>query len=92
MARQFNSITVEDLINQLKDLPQDAKIGFACNYGDYGRTMQVLPFGEEPELVFVQESAYSQSGFAIDKSREADEVDEEDIDEDDGERVFVIRA
>lgn len=68
--RTYRSLTLAEL----KELVEDAiyehgahtLTGFSCNYGDYSRTMQLLPFTTYMvQLQGVEESAYSQSGFAI---------------------------
>jgi len=78
------ALTVRDLIEELEALNPDAKVVFACDYGDHCHTQQALPVTnvrviEDDE--YLSESAYSQSGMAL---RERDEDDDEDT-EDEGE-------
>ena len=79
-------MTVEDLIDALEEFPKDAKVLFACDYGDISHTEQALPVesaGPIEELrEMLAESAYSHSGMAIEK-REYDLDDEDDEDNDD---------
>lgn len=46
---------VSDLIERLRDFPEDSDVGFAYNYGDHWRTMVVA----EPEEVDEMEVEYS---------------------------------
>jgi hypothetical protein len=64
---KLKSITVAKLIELLQDQDPDAKVVFSTNYGDYSRTEQALPLKGEIEEVFVEPSAYSNSGFAVAK-------------------------
>jgi len=50
-------MTVQELINELKSLPQDHEVHFAYNYGDHWRT-QVAPKVQNAELMLVTHSAY----------------------------------
>lgn len=73
------ALTVEELIQTLQDLPQDAKVLFACDYGDHHHTQQALPVKEVEILEsdkILKESAYSQSGLAVE---DADAEDHEDV-------------
>lgn len=61
-------ITVADLIERLQEMPQDAVILFASDYGDRGHTTQVVPVTEVNEMTDEQcitKTAYSDSGMAI---------------------------
>ena len=73
------ALTVSDLIEQLQEMPEDAIPLFVCDYGDYHHTQQALPVmavAALESLETVVESAYSQSGLAINS---ADEEDEEEV-------------
>lgn len=78
MARKFRSMTLGDLqrlvADAIEDNGTDMLVGFSCNYGDYSKTMQVLPFDENDAEVKEVEgnSGYSQSGFAV-AERDEDE-------------------
>lgn len=62
------ALTVRELIEQLQGMPEDAKVLFVCDYGDYCHTQQALPCGEVLDAVTtasIVESGYSQSGLAL---------------------------
>ncbi len=69
MARTLKSITVDELIERLQDIKAEhggeAMIAFSSNYGDYGKTQQVHVIDGEAEERDIEESGYSQSGFAV---------------------------
>lgn len=62
-----NALTVRDLIVMLEDMPSDAPVLFACDYGDYHHTQQALPIVTAVQLRMgnLSESAYSRSGIAL---------------------------
>jgi len=62
-----NAMTVEDLIAELKQMPPEARVLFACDYGDYSHTQQALPVenAEELDAGSLVKSAYSQSRVAL---------------------------
>ena len=68
------ALTVADLIEELKYMPQDAEVHFTYNYGDHWRT-QVAPGVDMVEMGFVVHSAY----HSMDKVVEPD-MDDEDAD------------
>ena len=85
------ALTVEDLIAELEQYPKDARVVFACDYGDHSHTDQALPIENVEELTgaVLYESGYSQSGLAI---REMDEDDEDSEEpEQEGTPVIVLR-
>ncbi len=62
------NLTVGQLIEALQELPADATVLFACDYGDYSHTMQALPVTDAAEMTeeeYLEESAYSQSRMAV---------------------------
>ena len=66
------TMTVGELRRELADYEDETPVVFACDYGDYHHTTQVLPVGDveehdESELV---KSAYSQSGVALNQNEE----------------------
>lgn len=68
--RDFRSLTLEELReavdSAIEKFGGETLVGFSCNYGDYSRTMQILPFTyDDPVVAGVIESGYSQSGFAL---------------------------
>ena len=75
------ALTVGELIEILQGCPEDARIVFTCDYGDYGHTQQALPVRAVGSLDeqggTLQPSGYSQSGLAISRS---DDEDDEDAD------------
>lgn len=76
-----NAMTVADLIAELEELPQDAKVVFASNYGDITNTTQVTAVDDVCELgpeYYLEETAYSNSGVCVE---ELDENELEEIDE-----------
>lgn len=77
MARTFRSMNLEDLKQAVLDAIDahggETLVGFSCNYGDFAKTMQVLPFDNDGEIKQVERnSGYSQSGFAV-AERDEDE-------------------
>lgn len=71
-----NAMTVADLIAELQCFPDDALVCFACDYGDISHTQQCLPVETADELESdecLAESAYSQSGVAIERVEDEDE-------------------
>ena len=77
-------MTVEELINELKYMPQDAEVHFTYNYGDHWRT-QVAPTVDSVEMGLVKYSDYHR----MDKVVEVD-WDEEDADEVVGKPVVLL--
>ena len=72
MARTLKSITVAELIEELEGQDPEAMVVFASDYGDIGHTRQVHFINGELEPLTLEESAYSDSGWAV-----ADTDDEE---------------
>jgi len=75
-----SAFTVRQLIEELQEIEnQDAPVLFVCNYGDYHKTQQALMPDEvlgEYTTKDIQESAYSQSGYAFTDDGEEREDDE----------------
>jgi hypothetical protein len=63
------AVTVAELRNALDGYPDDARVVFVCDYGDYSHTQQALPVREvttsDEEGTCLAPSAYSQSGLAM---------------------------
>lgn len=81
MARALRTITAEELIAALQDLPPDAIVAFSSNYGDHCRTRQIHSINGDLEELPMYESAYSDSGWAIRK---------EEYENEDDHKVFII--
>lgn len=77
---RFRTVTLRELAAIVDDAArrfgEDTPVAFVCSYGDYNNTQQALPFGRsDVELVRLEESAYSSSGWAIQQG-EGDECPE----------------
>lgn len=75
MARMLKTITVAQLRALLEGENDDALVVFTCDYGDYHHTEQAVGLRGDVEEVLLEESAYSQSGFAV--SKDPDELDDD---------------
>jgi hypothetical protein len=77
------ALTVAELRDELEDQPDDALVLFVCNYGDIGNTQQVLPVTLAEAMYEDQEkivtTPYSQSGIAVEPTREDEQFDGPDI-------------
>ena len=86
MSRTINTITIRELIDILQDYSHDygegTKVAFSSDYGDHCHTQQVLTIEGNVNEEQIYESAYSDSGFAVEK-----EPDEEDGEK---QRVLII--
>tara|TARA_Y100000034_G_scaffold133844_1_gene200604 strand:- start:961 stop:1215 length:255 start_codon:yes stop_codon:yes gene_type:complete len=84
-------MTVSDLIEELQNYDDDTPVVFASDYGDYCHTEQALTLDSIEEVTYndFDESAYSNSGVAVqfDANRTEDDEDD-DIGED---PVLIIR-
>ena len=87
-----HGLTVADLISELEGLPPDAKVVFACDYGDCCHTQQALPVSEaiEVESTYLVESGYSRSGIAL-IDDDPDEDEENEAAETKGEPIIVLK-
>ena len=85
------SYTVRNLLEELETLDPEARVLFACNYGDYHSTQQVLPIAEitEHESDVLHESGYSQSGIAF-TDIDAEPDDAESNDDEDQETFPIV--
>ena len=72
------AITVQELIEELRNMPEDAKVFFTADYGDHCHTDQALPVRslDEHDSSALSDSGYSQSRVEINLARAgaADEV------------------
>jgi hypothetical protein len=86
---RFRSIELDELIEILQEARKDhggeIQVIFGADYGDHGHTTQALDIEGEVEKVSIEQSGYSHSGFAI----VDEEEDEEGLDLDDDEPVFL---
>lgn len=69
----MRTITVAELRDLLDGEDDEALVIFSTSYGDYGRTQQALPIDGEIERRRIEESAYSNSGYALVSRGEWDE-------------------
>lgn len=67
MTRQLRTATKEEIIEALEDLPEGALVAFASDYGDHCHTQQVHRLKANVDCAAIRESAYSDSGFAVDE-------------------------
>jgi hypothetical protein len=89
-----NTLTVRELIDQLSELPEDAKVLFTCDYGDHCHTKQALGISEcrelYPDTEELEDSRYSQSGVAVRDKGEEWPDEAEEVAEVEGERVVLL--
>ena len=78
------ALTVAELIEELKYMPQDAEVHFQYNYGDHWRT-QVAPSVDSVEMGIVQYSDYHRMPKVVEP-----DWDEEDADAVEGKEVVLI--
>ena len=78
------ALTVAELIEELKYMPQDAEVHFTYNYGDHWRT-QVAPGVDTVEMGLVEYSDYHRMPKVV----EPDYDDEQDEDVE-GKAVVLI--
>jgi hypothetical protein len=72
IARKLkDAMTVEQLIEELQEMPMDAQVVFTCDYGDLSHTQQALLVTGCRELdsanEYLDESGYSQSGLSLER-------------------------
>lgn len=78
------AMTVEELIEELKYMPQDAEVHFQYNYGDHWRT-QVAPKVTSVEMGLVEYSDYHRMPKVVEP-----DFDNEDLDDVEGKPVVLI--
>lgn len=71
--RQLRSCTVQELLDALEGEDRKAMVVFASNYGDLGKTQQVHAIAGDVEEQIIEESAYSDSGWAVQRREDEDE-------------------
>jgi hypothetical protein len=88
------ALTAAELIEALGAVPPEARVVFVCDYGDYCHTQQALPVRDvtdlEEEGGRLVESAYSQSGVALDRPDPDDDDEDDDPDEPDPDCPVVV--
>ncbi len=75
---------VSDLIELLQEMPQDAEVHFAYNYGDHWRT-QVAPKVDEVYMGDVKYSDYHRMPKVVER-----DYDEDDSTEDNQSQVVIL--
>jgi hypothetical protein len=75
---------VSDLIELLQEMPQDAEVHFAYNYGDHWRT-QVAPKVDEVYMGDVKYSDYHRMPKVVER-----DYDEDDNTEDNQSQVVIL--
>ena len=85
MTRNFEGLTVGELIDQLREFNPNSYVGFSYNYGDHWRTQVVADVSnvEETEVTY---SGYHNMFRVADNSHD----DEEEMDTPEEERQYVI--
>jgi regulator of RNase E activity RraB len=97
-----NAMTVAELREELANMDDDARVVFACDYGDHGHTEQALLVRSVEQLyddtAKICETAYSNSGICIqdidadeDEDEDAEDADDQDEDAESCE-VVILRA
>ena len=79
-----NAMTVRDLILHLNGMDEDALVVFQSNYGDRARTQQLTAVASAEEYdnggdLRVYETAYSDSGLAVDEADEEEDTDRPEL-------------
>lgn len=70
------ALTVAELIEELKYMPQDAEVHFQYNYNDHWRT-QVAPEVDTVEMGFVKYSDYHQMNKVVEPDYDDEDADME---------------
>lgn len=91
--RHVSGLTVAELISELEAMPLDARVFFACDYGDYNHTQQALPVDNVAKLTTddLEESGYSKSGIALRDERDDDESEEREASSAEAQSIVVLR-
>lgn len=69
---------VKELIKALKDMPQNMEVMAEYNYGDRCRTRALVEINKA-DVLTIKESAYSDSGLAVDENGDGEEFDREAV-------------
>ena len=80
-------MNVKDLIQQLKQMPDDMEVQFAYNYGDYWKTTVTAPV-DRVDVESVKYSDYHNMDKLVVQDENEDRDDEDD--EDDNNRPVVV--
>jgi hypothetical protein len=71
----MRTVTAQQLIEELEQLPPDAPVAFASDYGDHCHTQQVHFLDGDINKTSVGKNAYSNSGYAVtDDEADAEET------------------
>lgn len=95
--RRLNrGMTVADLIEVLQDCDPEARVMFACDYGDISHTQQVLPVDEAADLSdlegsYLADSGYSRSGVSLETELDDDDMPEPAYSDDECPAVVILR-
>lgn len=89
-THRFRTLTVGDLKALLADHDDDTSVIFSCDYGDICHTKQALPLKGDTEMVAIEDSAYSNSGYALADRDHGDYDDGPDTIEDGDEAKYLL--
>jgi hypothetical protein len=85
---QIDTISISELIDLLKDYSdlhgEDCRVAFSSDYGDRARTQQVVTIHGDIEEETIYKSAYSDSGWAVDRNGYHE-------DEDGTDKILIIK-
>jgi len=81
-------MNVKELIQQLKQMPDDMEVHFVYNYGDYWNTDVTAPVGSVDVESVTYSSYHQQDKLVVQGGRDRD--DEDDDDEEDKNRLVVV--
>lgn len=70
----MRTVTAKQLIEELKQIPPNSPVAFASDYGDRCHTQQVIFLRGDIEKTHINESGYSDSGYAVDEDGEGEET------------------
>lgn len=91
------SLTIREMIDALEVAAEvhgdDTQVLIASDYGDIGHTQQVSTITSDldGDLVTLEESGYSQSGWAVRQEEEEEESEEDaESDEDDRKTRYLV--
>lgn len=76
----FRTITAGRLRDLLDGVDDDMPVAFACNYGDYHNTQQVVAIEGDADEKIIESSAYSVSRFALVRGPESAGLEDGDPD------------
>ena len=78
---KLHSMSIADLIETLREAGDaygfETQVVVTADYGDICHTQQALPLTGRAELLDIEESGYSHSGWAISQDQEEEPEDDE---------------